>query len=516
MLENNSTKISAFFLVFMVLMIGIACRLTSPTPASWSATPSAEARAQTETAVAQAQQTNVVELNETLAALYLTATVPEATVIPQTQSTPDEAGVGPMLVFAEKEIGALHVYDVSTGEVIHVELPAPIYDDLHRGHVTGGRQIYLRAGSPLNTDELALYRVDLPDGDVKKTVPVLSIDLQRRLVNQIGTRTPETLAAVTRPDGIAWSPTLRYLAFTAALDNNSSDLYLFDPDNNRVARLNGLYTHNATPFWSSDGTWLITQELGTDDQNTGWRSENVTAVRVPGYDDQNSLYLPDRGSEEEVFVGWLNMQQFFSYSQTTNGPQNLRLIHVETQKIKMIFPARFDQVAFDPASGWLAFTLNEGHAIQSGLTAGVYLQVPDQAEYQLLRAGDWKNLTFETGGMFIVKGLQGVFAFSADGNEIYLPEEGNLQMSPQGNWLIAWGNGSHGKPGARLYQPPNDRTLQTLTEKPVDGVFWKPDSTGLFLFSEGNLYHLEFPGLNMVEIKGGISNISPLELLWVD
>ena len=89
-------------------------------------------------------------------------------------------------------------------------------------------------------------------------------------------------------------------------------------------------------------------------------------------------------------------------------------------------------------------------------------------------------------------------------------------MSPQGNWLIAWGNGSHGKPGARLYQPPNDRTLQTLTEKPVDGVFWKPDSTGLFLFSEGNLYHLEFPGLNMVEIKGGISNISPLELLWVD
>jgi len=515
-LEKRSTRKYAFLIAGFVLLIGNACRLTSPTPASWSATPSAEVLARTETAAARFQKTNVVELNETFIAYYLTATVQEATSTPKPQPTKEASSAGPWLAFTEKEAGIVHAYEVSTGEMVHIELPKPIYDDLRRAQIPDGRQVYLRAGSPLNTDELALYRVDLTFGEIVKINTLLSIDLQRRLVNQNGTRAPETLAAVTRPDGIAWSPTGRYLAFTAALDNNSSDLYLFDTVNNRVERLNGLYTHNATPFWSPGGNWLVSQELGEDDLGTGKRSENVTVLRVPGYDDQISLYLPDRESVGEVFVGWLNAQQFISYSQTSDGPQNLRLIHVENQNIKMIFADRFRQAAFDPVSGWLTFILNEELALEAGLTAGVYLQVPDQAEYRLVRAGDWMNLAFEPGGMFIVKGSSGVFAFSSDGDELYLPRERNLQMSPLGNWMIAWGDGTDGETGARLYQPPNDRSLQALTNKPVEGALWQPDSKGLFLLSDGAIYHLEFPGLDMVEIIGGISSMSPHEWIWVE
>lgn len=499
-----------------MLITGIACRLTSPTPAAWSGTPSAEALARTETAAEQIQQTNVIELDKTFSAYYLTATLQERTVTPQPQPTAQTSGEGPWLVFTEKEAGMIHAYDMTTKAAIRIQLPPPIYDDLLRGQVPGERLFYLRAGSPLNTDELALYRVDLSSGDVEKITPLLSIDIQRRIVNQTGTRAFETLNTVTRIDGLAWSPTKQHLAFSAALDNNSSDLYLLTASSGKIERLNGLYTHNATPFWAPGGNWLVSQELGESDLQTGLRSENVSGVRVPGYDDQSSLYLPDRESEGEVFVGWLNAQQFISYSQTAQGLQTLRLINVENQEIRILFPGLFGQAAFDQLSGWLAFILNEELALQSGLTAGVYLQIPDHAEYRLIRAGEYKDLICDPGGMFVVKGSSGVFAFSADGDEVTLPGEGNVLMSPLGNWMIAWGDGTDGASGARLYQPPNNRSLQTLTEKSVEGALWQPDSKGFFLMSEGVLYRLEFPGLDMVEIKAGISGMTPLELIWVE
>ena len=123
------------------------------------------------------------------------------------------------------------------GVTLEISLPEPIIvSDLVNGLSPDGHTLIVRAGSPLNTDEFALYRIDLPSTTVTKLTPLLSLTVQRKIVNQEGTRAFDTLRAVSREDGLAWSPDGTYLAFTAALNVTSSDLYLWNP---ATAALNG-------------------------------------------------------------------------------------------------------------------------------------------------------------------------------------------------------------------------------------------------------------------------------------
>lgn len=188
--------------------------------------------------------------------------------------------------------------------------------------------------------------------------------MQRKIVNEEGTRAFDTLRAVTREDGLAWSPDGRYLAFTAALNVTSSDLYLWDTTTGSIERLNGLYSHSASPFWSPSGNWLITQELGDYTEETGWRSEVVTGVSVPGFDNQNSLYLPSPGSQEEVFIGWLNAQTMMSYSQTADGPFELRQVNVDSLVERVLLGESFRLAALDPNAPSYAFALDEARLLR--------------------------------------------------------------------------------------------------------------------------------------------------------
>lgn len=503
-------QVKTAWLVVLLLLVGIACQLTSPTPASWSGTPTAQARAATNTAIALTQQANFREV--------ITLTPIELPVEEQRTPTlqPTAEVDGPWLVFPALEAGVLYAYDVESKTTLEIFLPEPIFEnDLIHGLSPDGVTLVVRAGSPLETDELALYKIDLPSTEVTKLSPLLSLSLQRKIVNEEGTRAFETLQTITRPDGLAWSPDGRFLAFTAALDNESSDLYVVDTLNERIERLNGLFSQNATPFWSPGSNWLISQELGSFTEETGWRAEFVSGLRVPGYIDQNTLYIPLRGSQGEVFVDWINAQNFISYSQTAEGAHTLRRINVETKVATMIFQGLFNQAAFDPVSRSLAFTLSYDAGAPSGLVGGIYFLGPESSTYRLLRAGDWKRLSWEPGGMFVAVGSQGVFAFTPDGEGLLLAGESDARLSPHGNWLIAWGDGENSVAGARLYQPSGTQSLQTLIEAKVETTFWQPDSEAFFIQSEGVVYHLAFPGLNLTEVAAGFSEDVPLDLIWV-
>jgi hypothetical protein len=352
--------------------------------------------------------------------------------------------------------------------------------------------------------------------EVTKISPLLSITLQRKIVNEDGTRAFETFEAITLEEGIAWSPSGRFLAFNAALDNESSDLYVYDQLNNRVERLNGLYTHSASPSWSPGSNWLISQEMSKDDSDIGWRAENVTGLQIPGYDAQNSLYLPPSDSKGEVFVGWINPQSFMVYSRTPSGASTLKQVDVQTQRSTIVFDGLFDQVVFDPLSQTLAVTVNNDQAAAKGMVAGVYLHQPESASFALQRAGEWQNLSWDPVGRFVAAGSQGVFAFDPSGSNMLFEGEGNIRLSPAENWLLAWGDGSTSAVGLRLYQPASDHPLQTITQAQVQNVFWAPNSKSFFVQSDGSLYHLVFPILMMNEVETGFSESEPIDLLWVD
>jgi len=503
-------KVSAALFVLVLVGAGMACRLSSPTPASWSATPSAQARAETNAAFVMTQNAAVGEENISTPTQEIVEEQETSTV---TQITAD----GPWLVYPAPDGALLHAYDVDTGGITEIPLPEPIYtEDLTNGLSPDGHTLIVRAGSPSNTDELGLYRIDLPGGGIEKISNLLSITLQRKIVNQEGTRATETLQSVTRPDGLAWSPDGRYLAFTAALDNESSDLYVYDTESDRIDRLNGLYSQNAAPFWAPNSNRLVSQELEYYGQEQGWRSVNVSSIRFPGYDDQNTVYVPVSRSQGEVFLGWTNANRFIGYSMTADGPFRIRQVNVQSLGMSIRFDGFFDSAAYDTGSGTLAFSLSSAHAAGQGLTGGIYLLEQESSVYRLVRAGEWDHLTRVAEGIFVAGGDSGVFTFTHTGDGFFLRGENHANYSPHGNWMIAWGQGERSNLGARLYQPSSDHALQTLVDGAVEAVFWQPDSKGLFIQSEGAIYHLLFPGLKPREVENGFPAGINLAMAWVE
>jgi hypothetical protein len=504
-------NLRVFGLFSLLILTGLACQLTSPTPASWAGTPTAEARNATNAAINRTQQ---AELNaagtETPTPM---ATEPAVTATPKPTTPVD----GPWVVFPAPEPGLLWAYDMDAGVTLEIALPEPIIvGDLVDGLSPDGHTLVVRAGSALNTDELALYKIDLPSTTVTKLTPLLSLTVQRKIVNEEGTRAFDTLRAIIAEGGLAWSPDGRYLAFSAALEFTSSDLYLWNAETGSLERLNGLYSHSASPVWSPGGNWLIAQEMGEYSEEAGARAEVVTGLRIPGFNDQNTLYLPSPGSQGEVFLGWLNAQTLMSYSQTAAGPVDLRQVNVEAFQESILLGGAFKQAALDPQSASYAFILSEEQALEKGLLSGVYLVRGGSGVRELQMAGEWSGLAAAPGGMFLASGPKGLIGFSVEGSTFTLAEERMASISPSGNWMVAWGTDEGGESGARLYQSPSGRALQQLTDLPVQSVIWQSDSTGLFLVADGAVYHLAFPELSMDLIAEGFDPAQELPLIWAE
>ncbi|NLN69559.1 MAG: hypothetical protein GX142_02055 [Chloroflexi bacterium] len=496
--------------IILVLGTSMACQLTSPRPASWSGTPTAAAR-NTEIALTQAAIAGAGNF-------VFTPTLPTRTpeITPTLISpTPQTDTPGPWLIFINPQGQGLRAYDLSAQKTIEIDLPEPIIDtDLTRGVAPDGSKLILRAGSALNTDELALYQIDLPSFGVNKLSPLLSIPVQRKIVNNDSALALETLAIVTHSDGLAWSPNSRYLAFTAALDGETSDLYFVDIQKNRIDRLNGLLSQNTSPTWSPDGNWLISQELEFVHQLEEWHSMLVSGIRIPSFDSQNTIYNPHFNSLEEVIVGWLNPSTFISYSNTDAGPWRLRQVNMEGLQVYIIIEDFFQEVGFDPASGVIAFTINYSTAAAQGLAGGIYRRTLDSPVNKLQATGNWSYLTWDSGGMFVASGAQGVLLFTPQGESMLLPGEGHARLSPNGSWFITWGDGINTTAGARLFQSHNSSPLQTLINEPVEVLFWQPDSKGFFILSEGSLYRYIFPGLKPDEVITGLPEGA--QFIWVE
>ena len=517
---NKKTYHRLIIFGLLFLAVGMACQLTSPRPASWAGTPTAEARL---THIAQTQAGTSGE-PEFVFTPTLPTPIPEPTLAATLTPTPIIDSNGPWLIFAEPNGSWLKAYDIHTKETHTIELPEPIIStDLVRGYAPNGNALYIRAGSALNTEELALYQIILPSHEdpdkgfeVSRLTSLLSISLQRQIVNEEGTQAVEALTAVTRPDGLAWSPDGRFLAFSAALNNETSDLYLLDTLNDQINRANRYLTHNASPFWSPDSSWLVSQELELNQVSEEWRATNVAGLIMPAYINQDTVYTPPADSREEVFVGWRNVETFISYSVTETGGKNLRQVTSDRLQESMLFEGPFDQLAFDPESGVFTFIISHANAINQDVTGGLYRMLPDSTTLNLQQGGLWENLRWDPAGKFVAAGLRGVLLFTPDGESMFLPGQGNARFSPNGTWLISWGDGLNSESGARLYQSANERPLQTLLDGQIETVFWQPDSKGFFLQSEGVLYHFVFPGLSPIEIASDLPLGTALDWLWVE
>ena len=99
----------------------------------------------------------------------------------------------------------------------------------------------------------------------------------------------------------AWSSDGRYLAFTAAIDGPTADLYVYDTLSDQIRRLSDGLEMATQPEWSPDGQWIVHRGLYAF--GAGCTESGVWAAAVDGSQ-----------------VKWLNPGECFTITQWT-GPE---------------------------------------------------------------------------------------------------------------------------------------------------------------------------------------------------
>ncbi len=366
----------------------------------------------------------------------------------------------------------------------------------------GGWIAFTSGDNPMTPDpegsgSLTLNLLNVVDGVVKPITPLFSPDMEEAIKSAAATgdRTDAIeagIAVLENSDTLKWSPDSRYLAFIAASDGPSSDVYSYDRDTGQINRLTDGPNQAARLFWSPDSQWVVHEEVESFGTGAGW---NVKAVWAAAPDGNTTRKLYDtEWSGDEVFVEWLAPDQFLVYSWTEVGWRGVRGVNLSTGEAQLIGPAfEVQTLAYDPNTQTQLYFVADFTAEQNGLGGGLYLATTDQAK--LLVAGDWYDTRWlPHAQLFFARGPDGVIGVTPAGTvKKYAAEEALPIDSPDGAWLLAWGDGNYTSPiGLRLYTPDGE-LKRTITPDSVMFATWSPDATGVFYQSDGQMYFVEIP-----------------------
>jgi len=227
-------------LVFGLLLLSLGCRISSPTPVAWVPTATAQLRAQTETASAQAQATLTAQVTKKPTA---TPTNPPP--------TPTVAEDGPWLVFANQAGTGYYAHDADSGTLIPLDLP-PVLDplDLASGISPDGKRLLVRAGKLETLTDLGFYLIEDPWQPAEKITPLLSEQLIADILEEKGKQPKMALQAVLQPNPVSWTANSRQAVIPLALEDFSSDLYLYTPQAGTFKRLSERIQQEFAPYWA--------------------------------------------------------------------------------------------------------------------------------------------------------------------------------------------------------------------------------------------------------------------------
>ena len=486
--------------VFGLLLLSLGCRLSSPTPVAWVPTATAQLRAQTETASAQAQAT-------------LTAQVTKKPTSTPTSlpPTPTIAEDGPWLVFPNQACTGFYAHDADSGTLIPLNLP-PALDplDLASGISPNGKHLLVRAGELEALTDLGFYLIEDPWQPAEKITPLLSEQLIADILAEKGKQPKMALQAVLQPNPVSWTANSRQAAIPLALEDLSSDLYLYTPQTDSFKRLSERFQQEFAPYWAPGQNWLVFQEVNSYATPDNWEISLVGAWKMPKQDELRYLIVPKATGYWEHYVGWLTPEELVSYTATETGGTDLHLSNLSTGKSVVLFYGAFDAVALDPTHGSIAVSVSAADGKSGGRKPGIYFSKSGGLLFALLMEGEYEHLEFAPQvGNFVATGKSGVFQFNGSGILARLNDDQRLSFSPDGKWAIGWGTN-----GARLYYA-DGMLLQSLTEQPVSAVVWQKDGQGIYLLEHDGLYQLRFPLLQHKLVTADVYRGSEDAFAWL-
>lgn len=472
----------------VLIAASLACTFSSPTPVAWSLTPTDSPVTATGPATRVFTQ-RTPTLQPTSAGTALPA--------------PTKAQAGPWLVFARSQGQEVAAVQPDGNAVASVTLPSALLSasDLHDGASSTSGWLAVRVGQP-GQASFSLALIHLPEGKLEQVTPLTSSEVADTIQQASPEQPSQTAQALSQPHTLAWSPDGRYLAFIAAIDGPSTDVYLLDTQNQKIQRLTRGSNQAATPLWSPDSLWVITQEVERFDADGRWK---VTAVWAAATDHHETrrLYTPPSNSTGEVFLGWSTSETLVSYTRAPDAGRTVREVPLSTRYINLVYAGPFDQVAYDPASKQLAFTETLETGAELGLGPGLYLIPAYKGQPRSVLAGDWSGLSWAAAArQFMASSATTLLMTTPAGELTLFPSENRAMFSADGQWVAGWGD--QPQPGVRLYQP-GGQLMQTISHDPAQQLIWAPGSREFFFLSDEKLYHVAFPLLAPTLVSEGVN-----------
>ncbi len=197
--------------------------------------------------------------------------------------------------------------------------------------------------------------------DIENKKSILQLELtgpsiQQGMEGTHGDAVFEAFRAIQYDNSLAWSPDGTRLAFIAARDGDSADVYLFNPTDISVSHRSDEDGHAADLHWSPDGQLLQYVSVNTFGTGAGSDMESLW-----GYDFKSNTpqLLQVLDSNGENFLAWTDNSHFLinSWGRLCES-YNLRLVNADRLLNQTIVDGCFTGSAYDPEqkSGFYSVT----------------------------------------------------------------------------------------------------------------------------------------------------------------
>ncbi len=403
-------------------------------------------------------------------------------VMPTRQYSPPSAPIsqtGPWLIYLKSD--GLYAANAD-GSGVNKIYPAPFPNamikclDLPYGIAPTGDKIAIRYSVDNPRDvgwNLAILH--LPSLEVEYVSPLLAGEI----LNGVTISTdldPQVIQAIQDNYALAWSPDGHYLAFVAALNGPSSDLYLYSTFDGSVKRLTSGSLEVASPLFTPNGSEIIYQVVESFGVGAGGSVASIRAVTPDGTTDRLILNIPDNVGPITVLKITNDEYLVMNYFSQSN-PQ-LRVVDLHWAFENELSVGSIYAADVDPVTGAISFIDQNGFLFFVSDPEGLPSQVSND---------DWSasviqwNPAYQT---FEIYGSNGWYELDPDGSLHELSDTNLIVYISPNNQAGCFSEINE------LWCFTMERNY-SIAEGSKLIMTWASDSSGFFFINENNdLYYV--------------------------
>jgi len=365
---------------------------------------------------------------------------------------------------------------------------------------SGGRIALLQYAQGLRTAPV-LRVLEIPTGKELAVVNLLPRQpIYDTLEGEARSAADQVWAAVGVWNRPAWSPDGRWLAFNAAIDGPSADVYVFDTSTYTIERLTDGPDQSVDLAWTPDSAYIV---HGVADSlyygYSGLGYGMISAWAAPPDADKPVLHLYDHVFHGyEYILGWLGDSRYLGDSLDGEslgncGYSGLRTVDIPNGPGPDLLAGNYSLRAFDPEAGLMALVLSPSLAefdCPTSLEPGVYLFDISSRKASLVPDVDPDPIMSVTwspqAGVFFLGGGDELLTIDSAGRAARYPSIEDLfdtapVVSPGGDrWVLA-----NSFDGTMAVGTLAGELIPIEADQPGD-AFWSLDGAWLFFFGGGS------------------------------